>query len=171
MRPEWKDRIAHWMRVLEQEFYEPLGEIALEGFETMDMLSPEEAEKCGYKPMPAGTVWGPRWGYLWLRGEIVIPQNAAGRLAGRITSAFNLSSSFSSQTTVIPNLEATSFTFSQPSLPNARPSIVRYLLEVIFIKPMHILYLFFTNVYRFLHDYRNIFSVQVYCMLSDRFCP
>ena len=39
MKPEWKERVKHWIRVLEQEFYEPLGEIKLEGFETMDMLS------------------------------------------------------------------------------------------------------------------------------------
>ncbi|MBQ7887697.1 MAG: alpha-mannosidase, partial [Clostridia bacterium] len=80
MRPEWKDRVKHWMNVLEREFYEPLGEIALEGFETMEMLSPEEAQARAYMPMPAGTAWGPRWGYLWLRGEVVIPESAAGRM-------------------------------------------------------------------------------------------
>ena len=80
MRPEWKDRVKHWMDVLEKEFYEPLGEIALEGFETMDMLAPQEAETGRFAPMPAGTVWGPRWGYLWLRGEIVLPEEAAGQM-------------------------------------------------------------------------------------------
>ena len=35
MRPEWKDRVKHWMAVLEKEFYEPLGEIAFDGFETI----------------------------------------------------------------------------------------------------------------------------------------
>ena len=53
MRPEWKDRLAHWMRVLEQEFYEPLGEIALEGFETMEMLSPDAAQAGCFAPMAA----------------------------------------------------------------------------------------------------------------------
>ena len=33
MKPEWKDRVKHWMNVLEKEFYEPLGEITLEGDE------------------------------------------------------------------------------------------------------------------------------------------
>lgn len=80
MKPEWKDRLAHWMRVLEQEFYEPLGEIALEGFETMEMLSPEAAQAGSFAPMAAGTPWGPRWGYLWLRGEIVLPEKAAGQM-------------------------------------------------------------------------------------------
>ena len=53
MKPEWKDRLAHWMRVLEEEFYEPLGEIALEGFETMEMLSPEAAKAGCFAPMAA----------------------------------------------------------------------------------------------------------------------
>lgn len=80
MRPEWKDRVKHWMDVLEKEFYEPLGQIDLEGFETMDMLSLEEAEKRAFAPMAEGTAWGPRWGYLWLRGRIVIPQSAEGKM-------------------------------------------------------------------------------------------
>ena len=80
MKAEWKDRLAHWMRVLEEEFYEPLGEIALEGFETMEMLSPEAAQAGCFAPMAAGTTWGPRWGYLWLRGEIVLPEKAAGQM-------------------------------------------------------------------------------------------
>jgi len=80
MKPEWKDRVKHWMDVLEKEFYEPLGAIALEGFETMDMLSPEEAEEKSFAPMQAGAAWGPRWGYLWLRGEIELPKKAAGQM-------------------------------------------------------------------------------------------
>ncbi|MBR5301682.1 MAG: alpha-mannosidase [Clostridia bacterium] len=79
MKPEWKDRVAHWMRVLEKEFYEPLGEIALEGFETMEMLSAKQAQQGNFAPMKPGTPWGPRWGYLWLRGDIVIPESAQGK--------------------------------------------------------------------------------------------
>ena len=78
MKPEWKDRVKHWMNVLEKEFYEPLGEIMLEGFETTEMLAPEEAEKRGFAPMPAGTPWGCKWHYCWMRGEIVLPGQAAG---------------------------------------------------------------------------------------------
>ena len=79
MRPEWTDRLQHWTDMLQREFYEPLGEIRLEGFETMEMLSCREAENCVFAPMPTGTAWGPRWGYLWLRGDIVIPEAAAGK--------------------------------------------------------------------------------------------
>ena len=80
MKPEWKERVKHWIRVLEQEFYEPLGEIKLEGFETMDMLSAQQAVEGRFTSMKPGTPWGPRWGYLWLRGGIEIPENAAGQM-------------------------------------------------------------------------------------------
>ena len=32
MRPEWKARLKHWIATLEKEFYEPLGDIPLEGY-------------------------------------------------------------------------------------------------------------------------------------------
>lgn len=79
MKPEWKDRVKHWMNVLEKEFYEPLGEIALEGFETTEMLAPEEAEQRDFAPMRPGTAWGLKWHYCWMRGEIVLPERAAGQ--------------------------------------------------------------------------------------------
>ena len=34
MRPEWKDRLEHWVWTLEKEFYEPLGVVALEAHMT-----------------------------------------------------------------------------------------------------------------------------------------
>ena len=43
MHSEYAARVNHWMRVLAEDFYRPLGEIALEGYTTMDHLSPEEA--------------------------------------------------------------------------------------------------------------------------------
>ncbi len=79
MKPEWKDRVRRWMAVLEKEFYEPLGEIALEGFETAQMLAPEEAETRDFAPMKPGTAWGCKWHYCWMRGEIVLPERAAGQ--------------------------------------------------------------------------------------------
>ena len=43
MHSEWKDRVRHWVRTLQDDFYEPLGEIRWEAFRTMDHISPEEA--------------------------------------------------------------------------------------------------------------------------------
>ena len=41
MRPEWEGRLNNWLATLERDFYEPLGEIALEGFVTDEMLTPD----------------------------------------------------------------------------------------------------------------------------------
>lgn len=79
MRPEWEARLKHWIATLEKEFYEPLGEIPLEGYCTYDMLSPEEAEGRGFAPMPVGTPWGRAWEYAWLRGDITLDERARGQ--------------------------------------------------------------------------------------------
>lgn len=79
MRPEWESRLKHWLATLEKEFYEPLGDIPLEGFCTYDMLSPEEAERHACAPMPVGTPWGRTWEYCWLRGDIALDERAQGQ--------------------------------------------------------------------------------------------
>ena len=79
MRPEWEARLKHWIATLEKEFYEPLGEIPLEGFCTPDLLAPEEAEGRAFAPMPVGTPWGRTWEYAWLRGDIVLDERARGQ--------------------------------------------------------------------------------------------
>ena len=79
MKPEWDARLNHWIATLEKEFYEPLGEIALEGFCTHDMLTPQEAGGHAALPMPVGTPWGHNWEYCWMRGGIVLDERAAGK--------------------------------------------------------------------------------------------
>ena len=79
MRPEWEGRLNNWIATLEREFYEPLGEIALEGFCTWDLLDPADAERQAFAPMPVGTPWGCTWEYCWLRGDIVLDERAQGR--------------------------------------------------------------------------------------------
>ena len=79
MRPEWEGRLNNWLATLEKDFYEPLGEISLEGFCTFDLLSPEEAEQRDFVPMPVGTAWGKTWEYCWLRGEIALDERARGQ--------------------------------------------------------------------------------------------
>ena len=79
MRPEWERRLENWLATLEKEFYEPLGEIPLEGFCTYDMLDPEAAERHRFAPMPVGTAWGRTWEYCWLRGDITLDGRAQGQ--------------------------------------------------------------------------------------------
>lgn len=79
MQPEWKDRLEHWIRTLEMELYEPLGQIPMSGFCTYEMLSMEEAEKRTFVPMPVGTKWGRNWEYAWLKGQVCLPEAAEGQ--------------------------------------------------------------------------------------------
>lgn len=81
LAPEWHDRLRHWTATLEKDFYRPLGEISFEGFCTYDHITPQEAlEHSGYAPVPAGTVWGHQWEYMWLKGEITLPPEAEGQM-------------------------------------------------------------------------------------------
>lgn len=79
MRREWRDRLKHWINVLEKEFYEPLGAISLEACMTYDMLSAEEAENLSFTPAPAGMPWGRMWEYGWFRGDITLDERAEGK--------------------------------------------------------------------------------------------
>ncbi|HIU32093.1 MAG TPA: alpha-mannosidase [Candidatus Caccousia avistercoris] len=81
MAPEWHDRLRHWTAALEKDFYHPLGEISFEGFCTRSHITQEEAlGHGGYAPVPEGTAWGNEWEYLWLKGEIVLPPEAEGKM-------------------------------------------------------------------------------------------
>ena len=79
MLPEWTGRLNHWIETLKQDLYLPLQPIALEGFSTMEQLSPREAEKQAFQPLSPGQLWGEPWQYCWMRGEITIPPEAAGK--------------------------------------------------------------------------------------------
>lgn len=81
MAPEWQDRLRHWTVTLEKDFYRPLGDISFEGFTTYDHITQQEAlENPGYTPVPEGTVWGNEWEYMWLKGEVVLPPEAEGKM-------------------------------------------------------------------------------------------
>ena len=79
MHSEWKDRIAHWVRTLKEDFYEPLGEISWEAFCTMEHISPQEAERGNFAPAEPGFTWGNTYEYCWFRGRIVLPAQAEGK--------------------------------------------------------------------------------------------
>jgi alpha-mannosidase len=78
LNPEWRDRIAHWRRVLHNLCYRPLGQVQLAGFTTLGHLRPEDALKEQFYPMPPGACWGQTWEYGWFRGEFSLPPTAAG---------------------------------------------------------------------------------------------
>ena len=79
MSAEWQGRLKHWMYTLQQDLYEPLGTIPVEGFLTTEELSLQEAAKGSFAPMQPGTKWGKSYEYLWLRGQITLPEEARGK--------------------------------------------------------------------------------------------
>lgn len=79
LHSEYKDRLAHWQRVLAQDFYRPVGEIPLEGFTTMEHLTPDQARQGNFAPVPVGTVWGHTWEYMWCRGSVRLPEQLQGK--------------------------------------------------------------------------------------------
>ena len=74
---EWKDRIYHWYEELPRHFYRPLGTMALEGFVTLEQLTPAAAAARDFLPMPPGVAWGAKWEYGWFKGSFVLPDAAA----------------------------------------------------------------------------------------------
>ena len=79
MSAEWRDRLKHWIHTLQQDFYQPLGVIPVEGFLTMEKLSLQEAAERAFVPMAPGTRWGKSYEYCWLRGKVTLPEAAGGK--------------------------------------------------------------------------------------------
>ena len=76
---QWSQRLRAWRAELENHVMTPVGEVAFEGFMTLERLTPERAETMAYAPYPVGTAWGGCWEYGWFRGAAVIPEDCAGR--------------------------------------------------------------------------------------------
>lgn len=79
MHSEWSDRISHWIRTLKEDFYEPLGEITWEAFKTDQYLSLDELEAAAFLPVEEGYEWGKLYEYCWLKGSIILPEEAQGQ--------------------------------------------------------------------------------------------
>lgn len=72
-------RLRAWRTELEHHVLTPIADVALEGFTTLDRLTPREAASRIFAPYPPGTAWGACWEYGWFRGEAVVPEAYAGR--------------------------------------------------------------------------------------------
>jgi alpha-mannosidase len=79
MHSEWRDRIAHWIRTLKDDFYEPLGEIKWEAARTMEELPFDELGSLSFKSVEPGYTWGKVWEYCWFRGSVILPKEAEGK--------------------------------------------------------------------------------------------
>ena len=76
---EWLHRVKRWETALWQTCFQSLGEITLNGFTTLDNLSPVQALDYQFLPMPPGTPWGTKWEYGWFKSTLVVPSDAAGQ--------------------------------------------------------------------------------------------
>ena len=79
MGAEWRDRLEHWKRVLQDDLYTSIGEIPFEACRTMDQISVEEAEKLTYEKVEPGYTWGREWEYCWFRGSVTLPECTEGQ--------------------------------------------------------------------------------------------
>ena len=79
MHSEWERRLRHWLETLGKDLYIPLGPIEVEAFPTMEHLTPAQAEMGDFAPMAPGSAWGRAWEYCWMRGRIVLPEEARGK--------------------------------------------------------------------------------------------
>lgn len=79
LHSEYRDRLAHWQRVLASDFYRPLESIQFDGFTTMRHLTPGQAAQGPFCPMEEGTAWGHTWEYMWCRADITLPEAAADK--------------------------------------------------------------------------------------------
>lgn len=80
MHSEWRDRIAHWIRTLKDDFYEPLVEIKWEAARTMEELSFDDLGSLSFEPVEPGYTWGKVWEYCWFRGSVILPKEAEGKV-------------------------------------------------------------------------------------------
>lgn len=78
MHSEWTGRLAHWIRTLKDDFYQPLGEIQWNAYRTMEQMDREEVLKKRFVPVKPGFTWGKEYEYCWFAGEINLPAEAAG---------------------------------------------------------------------------------------------
>lgn len=76
MTLEWRKRIEQFMRETKVCVFRELGPIEFEGLVTDQSLTPEEALKRSFKPMPEGTKWGAQWEYGWFRATVSLPEAA-----------------------------------------------------------------------------------------------
>ena len=79
MTNEYWDRLDRWLKTLAKDLYLPLGRVDMEGFTTYDMLTVDEAKAHAFAPVDENTRWGHTWEYMWLRGSVVLPEEAIGR--------------------------------------------------------------------------------------------
>jgi len=79
LTPEWRKRIENFRREIKACICRELGTIEFEGFVTDEQLTPAQASRRAFRPMPEGTKWGAKWQYAWFRATVRVPKEAGGK--------------------------------------------------------------------------------------------
>lgn len=76
---QWDNRLKIWDNAFLQHFYQPMGELVMEGFTTMEQLSLAEAKQGSFEEFPVGRKWGKKWEYGWFKTVLTLPKEAEGK--------------------------------------------------------------------------------------------
>lgn len=76
---QFRQRQRAWMEELRRQLYTPVQAIPMEGFTTLERLTPEAAEAHAFRAYTEGEAWGACWEYGWFRGDITLPESCEGR--------------------------------------------------------------------------------------------
>ena len=81
MGSEYRDRLAHWIRSLKQDFYTPEEEIRFSFCPAQGRQTLSEVRRQTFVPAEPGFAWGEEYGYGWFRAEFTLTEAAAGKPA------------------------------------------------------------------------------------------
>ena len=76
---QWDNRLKIWDNAFSEHFYQPIEELEITGFTTMEQLSLETAKAEKYEPVSVGQKWGKKWEYGWFKTSITLPESAQGK--------------------------------------------------------------------------------------------
>lgn len=76
---QWDSRLQIWDEAFEANLYQPIHEIEVDGFTTMEHLTLEQARSGSFRPFMTGESWGKKWEYGWFHCTICIPEEAEGK--------------------------------------------------------------------------------------------
>lgn len=76
---QWDNRLKIWDNAFLEHFYQPIGELKIQGFTTMEQLSLDSAKVAEFEDFEPGKKWGKKWEYGWFRTTFTIPEEAQGK--------------------------------------------------------------------------------------------
>lgn len=76
---QWDSRLRIWDNAFLGQFYQPVANIAIQGFITMSQLSLAQAKEAAYRNFSVGEKWGKKWEYGWFRSSVTLPESVAGK--------------------------------------------------------------------------------------------